>query len=135
LFPLKLKGHKKHWSIGGGIIPTYHLTHHTNENSIFETSDGLFESESNFISCRALFDECFQSGKFAFLNDFEFQISFELSYEIKRMRFFVEFSDYLWTNRNGSLIGAIDSINSIQGPTFSRNLGSTVSLGTTFRIY
>jgi len=135
LFPLKLKGHKKNWSISGGIFPTYHLNRHSNENHTTETSDGIFQSESNFNNCRALFDECFQSGKFSFLNDFEVQYTFEVSYEIKRMRFLVEYSNYLLRNKNQNNFSGFSTLDSIHNPFFFGNFGSTINFGTSFRIY
>lgn len=135
LLPLKMKMHWKGLSIGGGIVPTYHFQMKATQNHSTKTSDGIFESESTFSPCQAIIGECFRPGKFAVLNDLDLQYAFDISYEVSRVRFFLEYSNYLWTNDYENQAIDFEFIDLAYYPYFDTEFGSSFNFGAAFRIY
>ena len=137
LLPLKVNGHLGSWNVFGGFIPTYHLSANINQKSTFvniNDNQDNHESEFNSRHCNALLSDCFTDKKFALLKDFSFQYSFGIGYQIKRINFFLEFSDFLVARELGQSFD--DAL--IDVAFFAPNLGSfgsSFSLGTSVRLH
>ncbi len=139
LLPIKLQGHLGNWSVFGGVIPTYQFKTKFHQSTLLvpTTIDAEnIEYESKYNTCNPLFERCFSDKKFAFLDNFDFQFTIGVQYQLKRFAFFCEFTDYLWARSNAS-IGSEFALIDVAFPYYPDfgSFGSSVSFGTTFRLY
>ncbi len=139
LLPVKLQVHLGNWSVFGGVIPTYHFKMKFRQSTLLvpTTIDAEnIEYESKYSTCNPLFERCFSNKKLAFLDNFDFQYTLGIQYQLKRFAFFCEFTDYLWARSNVPIdfeFTLID-VSYPYYPDFG-SFGSSVSFGTTFRLY
>jgi len=137
LLPVKLQGHLGNWSIFGGLVPTYHFETKIKQTSVLvpQNLTENIEYESNFDLCNPLIHQCFSNRKLPYLQNFEFQYTFGIQYQIKRFSIFCEYSDYFKSKE-------IDPFNNPEfaliDVAFFPNFGSyrhSIAIGTAFRIY